>query len=72
MHAAHLLMLRTGRIVQTMAAESGAAGPWSAFNAKLAAQFLLDAAAAAVRPGGQVMPASSGGPAPCRFAYPWG
>ncbi|MEV5877395.1 aldehyde dehydrogenase family protein [Streptomyces sp. NPDC052101] len=72
MHAAQLLMLRTGRIVQTMAAETGAAGPWSAFNAKLAAQFLLDAAAAAVRPGGQVMPASSEGSCSLQVRVPLG
>ncbi|GHI03481.1 hypothetical protein AQI88_00310 [Streptomyces cellostaticus] len=72
MHAAHLLMLRTGRIVQTMAAETGAAGPWAAFNAKLAAQFLLDAAAAAVRPGGQVMPASSEGSCSLQVRVPLG
>ncbi|MGW1053656.1 aldehyde dehydrogenase family protein [Streptomyces sp. NPDC001118] len=72
MHAAHLLMLRTGRIVQTMAAESGAAGPWSVFNAKLAAQFCSTPRPRPSGPAGRSCPRPPGGPAPCRFAYRWG
>ncbi|MFJ9818480.1 aldehyde dehydrogenase family protein [Streptomyces sp. NPDC101151] len=72
LQAAHLLMVRTGQIVQTMAAEAGSAGPWSAFNAKLAAQILIDAAAATALPTGQVLPAPTHGACSLHVRMPLG
>lgn len=61
LQAAQILVRRTSQIVDTMASEVGTTGTWSSFNAKLAAQMLIEAAAAVTRPTGQVLPAQTPG-----------
>jgi acyl-CoA reductase-like NAD-dependent aldehyde dehydrogenase len=56
LQAAQNLVLRTGQVVETMAAEVGASGAWASFNVKVAAQTLIEAAGAATQPIGQVLP----------------
>ncbi|MFH0178752.1 aldehyde dehydrogenase family protein [Streptomyces cacaoi] len=59
LQAAQLLIMRTRQIVETMAAKVRASGQWSAFNAKLAAQILIDASAAVTQPSGLVLTGSN-------------
>ncbi|SOE06799.1 aldehyde dehydrogenase family protein [Streptomyces sp. Ag109_G2-15] len=53
--AAELMVSRTDDIVRIMAEEVGATAPWAAFNARLGADILLEAAAAVSQPAGQVL-----------------
>ncbi|MFH0179781.1 aldehyde dehydrogenase family protein [Streptomyces cacaoi] len=61
LRAAQILVLRTSQIVDTMASEVGATATWSSFNAKLAAQTLIEAAGAVTHPTGQVLPTETPG-----------
>ncbi|MFE1880282.1 aldehyde dehydrogenase family protein [Streptomyces diastatochromogenes] len=59
--AAELMLSRTDDIVRTMAEEVGATAPWAAFNARLGADILLEAAAAVSQPAGQVLATNADG-----------
>ncbi|MFF2511786.1 aldehyde dehydrogenase family protein [Streptomyces sp. NPDC058086] len=72
LQAAQLLIMRTGQIVGTMAAEVRASGQWSTFNAKLAAQILIDASAAVTQPSGLVLPTRTFGACSMQVRVPLG
>lgn len=55
LRAAEIMASRTQEIVELMAAEVGAVTQWAAFNAKLATDILLEAAAATTQPTGQML-----------------
>ncbi len=55
LRAADIMEARTEEAVEVMAGEVGGARPWAAFNAKLAAEILREAAAAITQPKGQVL-----------------
>ncbi|MCF3134695.1 aldehyde dehydrogenase family protein [Streptomyces olivochromogenes] len=72
LQAAQLLIMRTGQVVDTMAAELRAAGQWSMFNARTAAQILIDASAAVAQPNGQVLPTPTFGAVSLQIRVPLG
>ncbi|MFJ9867652.1 aldehyde dehydrogenase family protein [Streptomyces sp. NPDC101165] len=59
--AAELMVGRTDEIVRIMAQEVGATAPWAAFNTRLGADILLEAAAAVSRPAGHVLATNADG-----------
>ncbi len=61
LRAAQLMASRTDDIVRIMAEEVGATAPWAAFNARLGADILLEAAAAVSRPTGHVLATNADG-----------
>ncbi|WP_447007348.1 aldehyde dehydrogenase family protein [Saccharothrix isguenensis] len=61
LRAAQLMAERTDEVVRLMAEEVGAVAPWAGFNAGLAADILLEAAAEVTRPTGQVLATNAGG-----------
>lgn len=61
LRAARLLAERTDEVVSLMAAEVGGIAPWAGFNAALAADILLEAAAEVGRPTGQVLATNAEG-----------
>ncbi|MER5544847.1 aldehyde dehydrogenase family protein [Streptomyces sp. NPDC002589] len=61
LEAARLMADRSDDIVQIMAGEVGGTAPWAAFNARLAADILLEAAAAVSRPTGQLLATDADG-----------
>ncbi|GAB7106668.1 aldehyde dehydrogenase [Streptomyces phaeofaciens JCM 4814] len=72
LQAAHLLLRRTDKIVDVMAAEVGARAPWAAFQTKLAAQLMIEAAASVTRPNGRVTPTETPGACSLRLRVPVG
>ncbi|CAM5232677.1 aldehyde dehydrogenase family protein [Streptomyces griseomycini] len=61
LRAAQLMAERTDEVVRLMAAEVGGVAPWAGFNAHLAADILLEAAAEVSRPTGQVLATDADG-----------
>ncbi|MEU6069663.1 aldehyde dehydrogenase family protein [Streptomyces sp. NPDC047082] len=59
--AARIMADRTDEIVRIMAEEVGGTAAWAAFNARLAADILLEAAAAVSRPTGQLLATNADG-----------
>jgi len=55
LRAADLMASREEQAIETMAGEVGAARPWAAFNVKLCAEILREAAAAITQPSGQIL-----------------
>ncbi|GHI03501.1 salicylaldehyde dehydrogenase [Streptomyces cellostaticus] len=61
LEAARLMADRSDDIVRIMAGEVGGTAPWAAFNARLATDILLEAAAAVSRPTGQLLATDADG-----------
>ncbi|MGI5411866.1 aldehyde dehydrogenase family protein [Streptomyces chartreusis] len=55
LRAAQLMSERVEEVVRLMAEEVGGVAPWAGFNARLAADILLEAAAEVTRPTGQTL-----------------
>ncbi|MGW5468807.1 aldehyde dehydrogenase family protein [Streptomyces chartreusis] len=61
LRAAQLMGERVDEIVRLMAEEVGGVAPWAGFNARLAADILLEAAAEVTRPTGQTLATNAEG-----------
>ncbi|MFH8470736.1 aldehyde dehydrogenase family protein [Streptomyces sp. NPDC017991] len=61
LRAAQLMAERTEEVVRLMAAEVGGVASWAGFNAHLAADILLEAAAEVTRPTGQTLATNADG-----------
>ncbi|MFJ4370807.1 aldehyde dehydrogenase family protein [Streptomyces chartreusis] len=61
LRAAQLMSERVDEVVRLMAEEVGGVAPWAGFNARLAADILLEAAAEVTRPTGQTLATNAEG-----------
>ncbi|MFD5015918.1 aldehyde dehydrogenase family protein [Streptomyces chartreusis] len=61
LRAAQLMSERVEEVVRLMAEEVGGVAPWAGFNARLAADILLEAAAEVTRPTGQTLATNAEG-----------
>ena len=61
LEAAALLESRSNEAASLVTAETGAVGPWGAFNVHLAAEMLREAAASVTQPVGEVLSTSTPG-----------